>query len=119
MLIETARPATFSRNGGAPPLPLAGEGRGGALSQDSTMIKVTKLKHLGGHRLHAMFSDEASARRMGRAKAIPVNQKMYEVAFTTKPVSRKGLGSRDMDLQAVVTSRLTFRYPSIFTHRLE
>jgi hypothetical protein len=29
----------------------------GALSQDSTMIKVTKLKHLGGYRLHATFSD--------------------------------------------------------------
>jgi hypothetical protein len=29
----------------------------GALSQDSTMIKVTKLKYLGGYRLHATFSD--------------------------------------------------------------
>jgi hypothetical protein len=29
----------------------------GALSQDSTMIKVTKLKCLGGYRLHATFSD--------------------------------------------------------------
>jgi hypothetical protein len=29
----------------------------GALSQDSTMIKVPKLKHLGGYRLHATFSD--------------------------------------------------------------
>jgi Protein of unknown function (DUF2442) len=29
----------------------------GALSQDSTMIAVTKLKSLGGHRLHATFSD--------------------------------------------------------------
>jgi hypothetical protein len=29
----------------------------GALPQNSTMIKVTKLKHLGGHRLHATFSD--------------------------------------------------------------
>jgi hypothetical protein len=29
----------------------------GALSQNSTMIKVTKLKRLGGYRLHATFSD--------------------------------------------------------------
>jgi hypothetical protein len=29
----------------------------GALSQDSIMIEVTKLKHLGGYRLHATFSD--------------------------------------------------------------
>jgi Protein of unknown function (DUF2442) len=29
----------------------------GALSADSTMIEVIKLKYLGGHRLHATFSD--------------------------------------------------------------
>jgi hypothetical protein len=29
----------------------------GALSQDSIMIAVTKLKYLGGYRLHAAFSD--------------------------------------------------------------
>jgi len=27
------------------------------LPQNSTMIKVTKIKHLGGYRLHATFSD--------------------------------------------------------------
>jgi Protein of unknown function (DUF2442) len=29
----------------------------GALSADSMMIEVTKIKYLGGHRLHATFSD--------------------------------------------------------------
>jgi Protein of unknown function (DUF2442) len=32
----------------------------GALSQDSTMIEVAKIKRLGGHRLHVMFSDGAA-----------------------------------------------------------
>src|ERR1700676_4660399 len=39
---------------------LRGRAGGGALSQDSTMIKVPKLKHLGGYRLHATFGDETS-----------------------------------------------------------
>ena len=29
----------------------------GVSQQDQSMIKVTKLKHLGGHRLHVTFSD--------------------------------------------------------------
>jgi Protein of unknown function (DUF2442) len=29
----------------------------GALPQNSTMIKVTKIKQLGGYRLHVTFSD--------------------------------------------------------------
>ena len=36
---------------------LRGRAEVGALPQNSTMIKVTKIKHLGGHRLHATFSD--------------------------------------------------------------
>jgi hypothetical protein len=32
----------------------------GALSQDPTMIEVTKLKYLDGYRLHATFSDGTS-----------------------------------------------------------
>jgi hypothetical protein len=36
---------------------LRGRAGVGALSQDLTMIKVTKLKPLGGYRLHATFSD--------------------------------------------------------------
>jgi Protein of unknown function (DUF2442) len=44
-------------NGSALPLPLAGEGRGGGSLSRLDDIEVTKLKYLGGHRLHVTFSN--------------------------------------------------------------
>jgi hypothetical protein len=49
---------------------LRGRAGVGALSQDSTMIKVTKLKTLGGHRLHATFSDVAASTSSTNHKAL-------------------------------------------------
>src|ERR1700730_12007612 len=52
-----ARPANFNTTAVRSLSRLRGRAGVGALSEDSTMIKVTKLKPLGGYRLHATFSD--------------------------------------------------------------
>jgi Protein of unknown function (DUF2442) len=76
----------------------------GALPQNSMMIKVTKIKHLGGYRLHATFSDGTAGERdfsVLVAEAGPMGEPLRNPAYFARVFLEDGAptwpNSFDMD----------------------